>query len=382
MAQFRNKDKSLLINLSFLSPKPTGISVYAKNLCRYLGRSLDSTLLISPSAVKSFSPSFPAFVKNYPIPDTMTPLQGTKGHLQRLAWTQWQLPSIYQQLNSNLVFSPVAEAPVFTKCRYVITIHDTIPLRFPRWSSSLTHYHRAWVPLVLNQAQHIICNSEATARDISISYNISSAKITPILLAYDRLHFYEQEEVYEQEEESVPKIPYFLYVGRHDRHKNLHRLITAFASLKNYQDYELWIAGSSDRRFTPDLQAQVKELGISNLVKFLDYVTYEQLPEMIRGATALVFPSLWEGFGLPVLEAMACGTPVITSNISSLPEVAGDAGILIDPYNIRAIADAMRTIGESPSLRSQLRNLGLARAKQFSWETTAHATTKVLQRFT
>lgn len=305
----------------------------------------------------------------------MTPIQGTRGHAARLAWTQWQLPKIYQELRSNLLFSPVAEAPIFTKCRYVVTIHDIIPVRFPRWSSSLTYYYRFWVPLVLNQAEHIICNSEATAKDVSSFFNIPSAKITPILLAYDHLHFYEQDVVLS------PKIPYFLYVGRHDRYKNLERLIAAFASLKNHQDYQLWIAGASDRRFTPDLHTQAQALGISSLVKFIDYVTYAQLPDLIRGAIALVFPSLWEGFGLPVLEAMACGTPVITSNLSSLPEVVGDAGILIDPYNVGAIADSMQTIGESASLRSQLRNLGLIRAKQFRWETTSALTAEVLQRF-
>lgn len=304
----------------------------------------------------------------------MSPAQGTKGHLRRLTWTQLQIPKIYEKLKEDLLFSPIAEAPVFTKCRYVVTIHDTIPLRFPHLSSSLTSYYRFWVPLVLGQAQHIICNSEATARDISIFFGIPDRKITPILLAYDRQHFYATEKV-------NPKVPYFLYVGRHDPYKNIHRLISAFASLRNHQGYELWIAGASDRRFTPDLVAHVQEFGISHLVKFLDYVAYDQLPALIRGAIALVFPSLWEGFGLPVLEAMACGTPVITSNISSLPEVTGDAAILIDPYAVGAIADAMQSIGDSPSLRSQLSHRGLIRAAQFDWKSTARTTSQVLNRF-
>jgi glycosyltransferase involved in cell wall biosynthesis len=367
----------LLINLSFLATKPTGISVYAKNLSTYLGRSLDSTLLISSNALESFANSGSETYKHYLIPDDMTPSQGSKGHLRRLIWTQRQLPNIYERLKSNLLFSPVAEAPVFTKCRYVVMIHDTIPLRFPRISSSLTQYYRFWVPLVLDQAEHIICNSEATARDISSFFRIPIAKITPILLAYDHLHF----NYLEPSLNKPSKAPYFLYVGRHDRYKNLHRLIDAFALFRNSQNYELWIAGSSDRRYTPILKAQVQELGISHLVRFLDYVDYDHLPDLIRGAIALVFPTLWEGFGLPVLEAMACGTPVITSNLASLPEVTGDAGILIDPYNIGAIANAMQTVGESADLRSQLRHLGLLRAEQFRWQTTAQLTTDVLQRF-
>lgn len=312
----------------------------------------------------------------------MTPNHGTKGHIQRLAWTQWQLPNIYKELKSNLLFSPIAEAPINSKCRYVVTIHDTIPLRFPQLSSSLTHYYRFWVPLVLNRAEHIICNSQATARDISSFFKIPASKITPILLAYDHLHFYPKDL------DSHLSQPYFLYVGRHDRYKNLHRLISAFALFKNhYQNhskqlgnYQLWIAGSSDRRYTPHLQAQIKELEISHSVKFLDYVTYDELPNLIRGAIALVFPSLWEGFGLPVLEAMACGTPVISSNLSSLPEVVGDAGILIDPYDTKAIADAMQIVKES-SVRSELRQLGLLRAKKFRWQATAQLTIEVLSKF-
>lgn len=370
----------MLINLSFLDSKPTGISVYAKNLCTYLGqyleRSLDPTLLISPSALESFSNS--EDFKSHLIPANMTPSQGTKGHLRRLIWTQQQLPHIYQQLQSNLLFSPVAEAPVFTKCRYVVMIHDTIPLRFPRISSSLTQYYRFWVPLVLNQAEHIICNSDATARDVSSFFRIPAAKITPILLAYDHLHFNYVEPSLNPQSSVVP---YFLYVGRPDRYKNLPRLISAFALLRNRGDYQLWIAGAGDRRYTPILQAQVQELGISHLVKFLDYVAYDQLPKLIRGAIALVFPTLWEGFGLPVLEAMGCGTPVITSNLASLPEVAGDAGILIDPYNDRAIAEAMQAVGESTNLRSQLSHRGLLRAAQFRWQTTAQLTAAVLQRY-
>ena len=125
----------------------------------------------------------------------------------------------------------------------------------------------------------------------------------------------------------------------------------------------------------------MQELGISHQVKFLDYVPYDDLPKIIRSAIALVFPSLWEGFGLPVLEAMACGTPVITSNLSSLPEVAGDAAILIDPYKVEEITDAMQAIANETGLRSHLSQLGLQRATQFSWEKTGQATVEVLKRF-
>lgn len=120
------------------------------------------------------------------------------------------------------------------------------------------------------------------------------------------------------------------------------------------------------------------DLGIK--IKILDYVDYKELPVLINHAIVLVFPSLWEGFGLPILEAMACGTPVITSNVSSMPEVAGDAAILVDPTNVSAIASAIASIIADTSLRNDLRSRGLHRAKQFSWATTGQQTADVLKQ--
>ncbi len=366
---------NLLVNLSILFSKPTGISTYAANLFPHL-QPLNPTLLISPVAAdfEREASRFPC----YPVPSNMTPEQGTKGHFRRLLWTQLQLPQIYKQLRrrcppqtSHLLFSPLPEAPLFTNCRYIVTVHDLIPLRFPRRGSPLTTYFRYYIPQVLTQAQHILCDSQATAKDITNFYNIPADKITPVLLAYNPKDFRFL---------NLPSSNYFLYIGRHDPYKNLPRLIDAFAGLQKHE-CELWIAGSPDGRYTPLLQAQVNHLGLSQRVKFLDYIPYEQLPIIINQAIALVFPSLWEGFGLPVLEAMACGTPVITSNLSSLPEVAGDAALLVNPYNTGEITEAMQAIVTDSTLRSHLRTLSLDRASQFSWEKTGLATMEVLQQY-
>ncbi|MDB9523019.1 glycosyltransferase family 1 protein, partial [Dolichospermum circinale CS-1225] len=140
-------------------------------------------------------------------------------------------------------------------------------------------------------------------------------------------------------------------------------------------------AGPYDQRYSPLLEIQTQELGINHLVKFLNYVPYDELPIIINQAIALVFPTLWEGFGLPVLEAMACGTPVITSNISSLPEVAGDAAILINPYHIEEITAAMKMIINDSETRKQLSEQGLKRVNQFSWEKTGLATVEILKQY-
>lgn len=352
----------LILSLSILLSQPTGISNYAKNLFPYL-KSLNPTLLSAQN--------YPEF-NCYLVSENLSPAQGTKGHFNRLVWTQFQLPQIYKQLKSQLLFSPLPEAPLYTNCRFVVMFHDLIPLRFPKRFSPLTPYHRHYIPQVLNQAQHIICNSHATAKDVINFYHIPVSKITPIPLAHDRNHFRFL---------NLPTHNYFLYIGRHDPYKNIQRLITAFAALPNKGDYELWLAGPTDERYTPVLQAQVAQLGITNQVKFLDYIPYSELPKIINQAIALVFPSLWEGFGLPVLEAMACGTPVITSNLSSLPEVAGDAAILINPHNTEEITEAMQVIATDLGLRSRLSSQGITHSQKFSWEKTGKATAEVLSRY-
>ncbi|MBD2297074.1 glycosyltransferase family 1 protein [Nostoc sp. FACHB-190] len=352
----------LLINLSFLLTRPTGTTTYALNLLPHLQK-LQPTLLVAEKITG---------YDCYPVPSGQTAEQGAKGHLRRLLWTQFQLPKIYQKLKSQVLFCPLPEAPLSAECTSVVMFHDLIPLRFPKRFSPITFYQRYYVPQVLKQTRHIVCNSQATADDIVSFYQVPANKITPIPLAHDRTHFRHL---------NLPTRNYFLYIGRQDPYKNLQRLISAFAALPNHQDYELWLAGPNDARYTPILQLQVEELGITHQVKFLNYVDYQELPIIINGAIALVFPSLWEGFGFPVLEAMACGTPVITSNLSSLPEVAGDAAILVNPYKITEITEAMQSIATNSELRSHLSTQGIARANLFSWEKTGNATAEVLARY-
>jgi glycosyltransferase involved in cell wall biosynthesis len=136
------------------------------------------------------------------------------------------------------------------------------------------------------------------------------------------------------------------------------------------------VVGARKWKYSPIFET-VKQLGLENHVHFMGFVPEDELPALYNGADLFVFPSLYEGFGLPVLEAMACGTPVITSNVSSLPEVAGNAALLVDPYNVDELADAMRRILSDPALAADLRARGLERAQQFSWERTAQETLAV-----
>jgi glycosyltransferase involved in cell wall biosynthesis len=343
-----------LVNLVFVPKEPTGLANYSLSLLKYL--SLPDSEVLSSRVYKNITNDF-----------------GIKGHCRRLLWTQLELPKIYRQKQANLIFSPIPEAPLFTKCRFVVTVHDLIPLRFPQWfSKAQIFYCRYYLRQVLHQADRIFCNSLTTAQDVRHFLDVPSQKlvITPLACDHEKFQFLD-----------LPTSNYFLYIGRGNPHKNVDRLIRAFAQLSQAKNYELWLAGSFDRRYTPGLQQLALELGIQTQVKFLNYVPEQELSRLINRAIALVFPTLWEGFGLPVLEAMACGTPVITSNISALKEVAGEAAILVDPYATGEITAAMQDLLQDQELRLCLRDRGLARAKQFTWQQTATVTQAVLQSY-
>ncbi|TVQ43059.1 MAG: glycosyltransferase family 1 protein [Gloeocapsa sp. DLM2.Bin57] len=352
----------ILINLGMLLDKPTGISNYALNILPYL-KPLEPTLLVG-KAKQGYNCRL--------IADNLGPNHGSKGHLRRLIWTERELPRIYHQEKASLLFSPIPEAPITRKLPYIVMVHDLIPLRFPRWFSPLTPYFRYYIPRVVKNAEHIICNSLATAEDIQEFWGINPQRITPIHLGYDAQHF--------QPLENLPPldIPYFIYLGRHDPHKNLARLVSAFAKIADNCQEELWLVGPFDRRYTPQLQRLAIALDIASRVKFIDYAPYSELPRLFNQATALVFPSLWEGFGLPVVEAMACGTPVITSNLSSLPEITQDAAILVNPYQVEDVSAAMELLATDEKRRSRLAKLSLRQASQFSWAKTGETTARVL----
>ncbi|MBW4655246.1 MAG: glycosyltransferase family 4 protein [Kaiparowitsia implicata GSE-PSE-MK54-09C] len=361
----------VLMNLSMVGQRQTGIAIYASQIALHL--TSDSLALLSPSHWRDRVSTDPRLRERQwaVVPSNLSPDDGKVGHLRRLLWTQRSVPRLMAQWHGRLFFSPVPEAPLGVGCRSVVMVHDLIPLRFPQWRSPLTLYFRAYVPQVLRQAAHILCNSEATAREVSDRFAIPTHRITPIHLAYDAQHFQPQRGSTQN---------YFVYLGRHDPHKNLERLVRAFAALPQAQELELWLVGPTDARYTPLLLTLAQELGVGGQVRCLDYVPYAELPQILGGAIALVFPSLWEGFGLPVLEAMACGTPVITSTAAALPEVAGDAALLVSPTDIRALMDAMQHVALDSSVRSHLRSAGLARASQFSWATTGKRTSEVLQQ--
>lgn len=301
-------------------------------------------------------------------PDGLTSDEGPRGHLRRLIWTQRALPKAVRRLGGDLLFSPIPEAPIGTRIPYVVTLYDFIPLDVSSARAPLHLYFRWYVPPVLRRARRILSISTATASEAMRRFGVDASRIEVIPLAHDAEHFRPL---------GLPVGRYLLHVGRVDSYKNVERAIRAFAALPDRGDLEFWIAGPRDERYTPTLERLAAELSVR--LRVLDYVPYGELPAIINQAIALVFVSQAEGFGLPVLEAMACGTPVITSDRSSMPEVAADAALLCDPTDTRAITDAMARVISESGLRAELSERGIQRAAGFSWDRAAAATMDVLR---
>jgi glycosyltransferase involved in cell wall biosynthesis len=228
----------------------------------------------------------------------------------------------------------------------------------------------------------ILTVSEASKRDILHFFNVPPAKIVVVYNAIDE-HFWEtppEEDVARVRERYQLDHQFVLYVGNIKPHKNLVRLIEAFAELRKsgFEQVKLLIIGDEISRL-PALRRSVHRHKLHKHVRFLGYLPDRTLAILYRLAAVFVFPSLYEGFGLPPLEAMASGTPVVTSNVSSLPEVAGDAAVLVDPYDVDSIVEGLRLVLSNPAAAADLRRRGLERAREFSWARSVEKTRQVYQ---
>ena len=273
----------------------------------------------------------------------------------------------------DLFHAPHYVLPPLTPCKAIVTIHDCIHLRFPQYlPNRLAYaYARSSLWMAAHRAERVLTVSEASKRDILRYFRIPESRIHVIHNAIDERFGTEpaEEEVTRVRERYQLNDPFVLYAGNIKPHKNLERLIEAFHLLRRqgHDHVKLLIIGDEISKYAT-LRRAVHRYKLHKHVRFFGFVPDKTLAILYRLAAVFVFPSLYEGFGLPPLEAMASGTPVVTSNISSLPEVVGDAALLIDPYSAEAIADAMRRVLTDAALRDDLRRRGLERARHFSWE--------------
>ena len=293
---------------------------------------------------------------------------------------QYWLRSLAGSLSLDLVHSPYYIKPYWLPCPSVVGIHDLIPMIYPQ---HLPHRWTAWIfraaaSLAVRRASHVIAISESTKADLVHLFGTSPEKITVTYLAADeRFHPLERKDCERVLQRYGLPRGYILYLGINKPHKNLVFLLQVFSQVET--EVKLVLAGKEDPRY-PQARQEAERLNLGERVVFLGEVADNDLPMLYNGAELFVFPSLYEGFGLPVLEAMACGTPVICSSTSSLPEIVGDAALTLDPLDRDAWVAALAELLEKEALRAEMRTKGLRRAQTFSWEETARRTWLVYQR--
>lgn len=291
-------------------------------------------------------------------------------------WSQirlsWQM--LFEKL--DVLFIPAHTIPVIHPRKTIVTLHDLGFKYFPELYTPFERfYHNFSMNYSVKHASKIITVSNYTKKDIIKNYGISSSKISVIYHGYNK-------ELFNTKKTNIKKLqPYLYFIGRLENKKNLVRMVEAFSILRQDRtiEHKLVLAGrprygyekfkAAKERLPSNIQRDIIELG---------YVETEEHGEYLKGADILFFPTLFEGFGMPVIEAMACGVPVVASNVTSLPEIVGNAGVLVNPYNVESIADGCRKLIKNPKLKQSYIKKGLERAKEFSWEKAGTETLNVL----
>jgi len=351
-----------------------GVGTYTRNIVRALAR-LDHSnkffLIGSPEKVAEIGP-LPANFKTVPLFETDNTVKGFiefRTSIKRLSCELVHIPHLFS-------------VPRNLPCPYVVTVHDVLEHMYRTHDGSgikrSLHFHLT--RHVLQAAGRILAVSQFTKNEIEKLFGIPSWHIQVVYNAIDerflRGHASEADRQLLAERYLVA-YPFLLYAGRISPHKNLVRIIEAFSALKTelekeskYPDLKLIIIGDELSK-NPDLRRTVIRSGVQNDVRFMGFVPIEMLRVFYDAAKVFVFPSLYEGFGLPPLEAMAHGTPVVTSNASSLPEVVGNAAVLVNPENVFEIMRGLHRVLLDEALRDRVRQRGYEQVKKFSWDASA-----------
>jgi glycosyltransferase involved in cell wall biosynthesis len=303
--------------------------------------------------------------------------------LGNMLWMHAGLPGILWKRGFDLLHAPAFLAPVASPCPVVITIHDITYRLYPEhFASWWVHYMNVVMPRASKSAAGIICGSEHSKRDIMKVYGVCGKKIHVIPYGVNHDRFQPGTPLNEEWARSLGiRDGYLLHVGLFLHRKNIPLLLRAIAHLreKGKSKIQLVLAGLEFKKVAgaTEIHQTIRDLALHDNVVITGYVPDRHMPGLYAQAKLLVMPSLYEGFGFPILESMAAGTPVVASDTSSLPEVAGDAAILVSPTDEDALAEAIETVLAKPTLSAELRMKGLARARQFNWQRTAAETVNV-----
>ncbi len=300
----------------------------------------------------------------------------------RIPWEQAAGPVALRRHQVDVVHGPVNVAPLLTRRPSVVTVHDLAFLIYPeQYPGAKQRYLNLLTRLSVERAERVIAVSDNTRTDVLRHYRVHPDRVivVPNGVEPELTPVGDPGQIQALRERHRLPERFILFVGTLQPRKNLVGLLRAYARLKDTLDWPLVVVGAKGWLYEPVFN-EARALGVTDRVIFAGYADQPTLRLWYSAATIFVYPSLYEGFGLPVLEAMACGTPVVTSSTSSLPEVAGDAAITIEPTDAGALASALDRLIQDVALRSELRRRGLDRARQFSWERTARETSAVYRQ--
>lgn len=365
-----------------LDDRPAGVGVYIEEVCSRLVRLNPDVVVFtgSPEAKRDWlDPSRVRPLGRRLLPD-LPGLEGPRRRARRLRWLMSDVARVLPEERVEALFSPVQEGPLVGAVPSVVVMHDLSALKFPNAYGRLTVAQTRWlVPRMLRRASAVVAVSRNTRKDLIETFGLDPARIDVIGEGYDRAVFRPRspEEVAAATSAHAVTGRYLLYAGTFSRHKNLGLVARALAQLgPEFDDVSLVLVGRKDSGAFAEFESLVHELGLAARVVTPGYVSRDELAALMSGAAAFVYPSLYEGFGLAPLEAMACGAPVVASDVASLPEVVGSGGLLVpstDPTNWAA------AIGRT--LQAARVDLGAAATKQaahFDWDLAAVAMHRLL----
>lgn len=356
------------------------IDGYEANTLQRLGSSQVGFELIKHFEKIDHKNEYTIFLPSKPLDDLPGEREGFKYEklIPKRFWTRIALPlALFRHRKKyDLIFSPTHYIPRFSPIKRVVTIFDLSFLHFPEmFKRSDLWQLKNWTKFSVLNADHIITISSFSKKDIVTQYNIKPEKITVAYPGYNRDVFYPSSKLSKYGS-------YIIYIGTVQPRKNLIRLMEAVSRIEGLN---LLIVGKTKGggkqgwMYEETLKTPMS-FDIEERVKFLGFVPTEELVDLIRGAQAFVQPSLYEGFGIPVVEAMACGCPVLVSNVSSLPEVVGGAGLTFDPYSIDQIEQAIRVIISDKKLRQKLSKASLIQSQKFSYDKMAKTILKSFEQ--
>ena len=352
--------------------RSAGITSYIFHLLRHLpgvAEEMEYTVFLSE---KRYSGGSGLHLQLSRLPTNRPPV--------RILWEQTLLPWIARREGIDLLHNMAFVGPLASSCPFVVTVHDLSFVFFPHSFRSLRRsYLRVFARMSVRRARRVIAVSESTKNDLVQIYGISPAKIDVVHHGVDAsFQPLPADQVASFRQQRGLPDRFILFVGTLEPRKNIVRLIEAYARLPKDRLPLVLVGGKG--WFYDEIFAKVEALGLTGDVRFAGFVPAEELPLWYNAADLFVYPSIYEGFGLPPLEAMACGTAVITSTASSLPEVVGEAGQLVDPTDTDALASAMAKMLTNQGLRHEMEAAGRVQAAGFSWESAARGTVDSYRR--